>query len=75
MAALTPEARYHYHRARVAALSRHHPDDPELVEAERLLLKAAAIERYIHQQLVTEPRLTDGQRAWLAAMLLNGSEA
>jgi hypothetical protein len=75
MAALTPEARYRNHRARVGALSRHHPDQPELADAERLLLKAAAIERYLHQQLTTEPRLTNGQRAWLAAMLLNGSNA
>jgi hypothetical protein len=75
MAALTPEARYHHHRARVGALSRHYPERPELADAERLLLKAAAIERYLHQQLTTEPRLTNGQCAWLAAILLNGSEA
>jgi len=74
MAALTPEARYYRHRARVGALSRHHPDRPELADAERLLLKAAAIERYLHQQLSTEPRLTHMQRAWLATMLLSGSE-
>lgn len=75
MVALTPEARYHHHRARVGALSRHHPDRPELADAERLLLKSAAIERYLCQQLTTEPRLTDGQRAWLAALLLNGNDA
>jgi hypothetical protein len=75
MAVLTPEARFAHHRARVGALSRHHPNEPELVKAERLLLKAAAIERYLHRQLTTEPRLTDGQRAWLAAMLLKGSGA
>ena len=75
MAALTPEARFAHHRARVGALSRHHPVDSDVVMAERLLLKAAVIERYLYRQLTTEPRLTDGQRAWLAAMLLNGSDA
>jgi hypothetical protein len=68
--ALTPEARHHHHRARVAALTRHHPDHPELADADRLQLKHASVERYLRRVLDEWPALTIQQRAELARMLL-----
>ena len=63
--ALTPEQRRR--RARLAALSRHHP---ERVEAERRQLKAASAERYVRRLREDWPPLTVEQRAELAALLL-----
>jgi hypothetical protein len=60
------------HRARVAALTRHHSkDDPKVVDATRDL-RAASLEQYIRQVVAEAPPLTNEQREKLA-MLLHGS--
>jgi hypothetical protein len=65
-ARMTPEQRQQ--RARVAALSRHHPE----LRRER---KADAAERYVRELVDTWPPLTDAQKGRLAALLTgNGSE-
>jgi hypothetical protein len=57
-------------RARAAALSRHHPDQPEIAAEDRRELKAAAMERHIKALVDTFPPLTEAQRARLAVLLL-----
>lgn len=60
-------------RARVAALTRHRPDDQaSIAEAKRALLAASA-EDYIKRLVDSAPKLTDAQRARLAVLLLNGA--
>lgn len=61
-------------RARIAALKRHHPNRPELVENEQRRLKAVGAEEYIVRLLSTSPTLTFDQRARLAALLTNGGQ-
>lgn len=62
-------------RARVAALSRSRtPDDPELVNARRVL-RAARLEDQIRGTLAVAPPLTDEQREQLAALILEGVSA
>lgn len=60
-------------RARAAAVTRHHPDQPELVAEERRQLKADAAARYVKDLVDTWPPLTDAQRGRLAALLLGGT--
>jgi hypothetical protein len=69
---ITPEGRRL--RARAAALTRHHPEDPEASAAERRTLKAAAAERYIRDLCGSMPALTVEERARLARLLLPGGE-
>jgi len=71
---LSPEGRQR--RARVAALRRHHPDQPDLVDADAAALKTdAAAEEFI--QLIVDgfPPLTAEQRARLAVLLRGGGDA
>jgi hypothetical protein len=63
----SPEQRRH--RARVAALSRHHPDQPELDADARRDLKVANAAQYVRQLVDSWPPLTDEQRGRLAALL------
>jgi hypothetical protein len=59
-------------RARLAALQRHHPDQPELTEAERRRFKVSAAERYVQRLVDDFPPLSAEQRARLAVLLLGG---
>ena len=63
---LTPEGRRL--RARVAILSRYHPDQPDLVAARRDL-KADTAEQYVRDLVDGWPPLTDTQRTALRAIL------
>jgi hypothetical protein len=56
-------------RARVAAHSRHHPDQPELADSARHDLRVAAAEQYVRDLVDSWPPLTDAQRGRLAALL------
>ena len=56
-------------RARAAAVTRHHPDQPELAADDRRALKADAAERYVRDLVATWPPLSDAQRGRLAALL------
>ena len=56
-------------RARIAALTRHHPDDPDSLEIARRDLAAANIENYIRRTVDAAPPLTDEQRDRLAVLL------
>jgi hypothetical protein len=69
---LTPEARRL--RARAAAVTRHHPDQPELAADDRRKLKADAAERYVRDLVDTWPPLTDTQRGRLAALLAGAGD-
>lgn len=57
-------------RAQVAALIKHHPDDPSVADEGRRRLKAAKARRLIRSLIFDEPALTIEQRAGLAAQLL-----
>jgi hypothetical protein len=61
-------------RARLAALQRHHPNRPDLTEADRRAFKANAAERYVRQLVDEFPPLTPEQRARLAVLLLGGGD-
>jgi hypothetical protein len=67
---LTPEGRRL--RAHAAAVTRHHPDQPELAADARRQLKTAAAERYIKELVDNWPPLTNAQRGRLAALLAGG---
>ena len=56
-------------RARVAALTRHHPDKPELAADGRRRMKMLRAERLI-ETLLADPAPTLRQRAHLAGLLL-----
>jgi hypothetical protein len=68
----SPEQRRH--RARVAAVARHHPDQADLDADARRDLKAANADRYVRDLVDSWPPLTPEQRGRLAA-LLAGSDA
>jgi hypothetical protein len=57
-------------RAQVAALARHHPDDPSIADEGRPRLKVAKARRLIRALTSESPVLTLEQRARLAAQLL-----
>lgn len=60
---------WRHHRARVGALSRDRaPDDPELVDARRDLA-ASVLEERVRSVLASDPPLSAGQRARIAALL------
>lgn len=65
---IDPEGRRR--RARAAALSRHHPDQPEVAAEDRRVLKAEAAERYVKALVDTFPPLTPEQKSRLAVLLL-----
>jgi hypothetical protein len=56
-------------RARAAAQTRHHPDQPELAADDRRALKVARAEAFIRRLVDTAPPLTAGERARLAWLL------
>lgn len=56
-------------RARVAALTRHRPEDGPALDAARRELKVASAETYIRELVDSAPPLTDEQRARLAVLL------
>jgi hypothetical protein len=57
-------------RAQVAALVKHHPDDPSIADEGRRRLKVAKAQRLIRSLTSESPVLTLKQRAGLAAQLL-----
>lgn len=59
-----------HERARVAALTRHHPDDPEVAADGRRRLKVIRAERLIENLTGSDPVLTLPQRVRLASLLL-----
>ena len=61
-------------RARLGANARHHPDRPDLVEADWRQFKVSAAERYVRQLVDDFPPLTAEQRARLAVLLLGGGD-
>ena len=61
-------------RARLAALQRHHPDQPELTEAERRRFKVVSAEKYVRQLVDEFPPLSVEQRARLAVLLLGSGD-
>jgi hypothetical protein len=60
------------HRARAAALQRHHPDRPELADDARRALKSERAETYIRRLVAEDPALSIEVRAKLAGLLLPG---
>lgn len=56
-------------RARLAAVRRHHPDQPQLDADARRDLKAANAAQYVRELVDGWPPLTDAQRGRLAALL------
>jgi hypothetical protein len=66
---ITPEGRRM--RARVAALRRHHPDQPDVGADLQRKLRADALERAI---VKLAPPLTADQRIRLGALLLRGGD-
>lgn len=80
--ALLPERRFYvpgrgllsfnHERAKLAALTRHHPERTELADAGRRRLKVLRAERLIKDLTTTEPMLDPGQLAHLALLLLPG---
>jgi len=61
-------------RARVAALSRHHPDDVLAISDARRALATAKLEDYITRTVASAPPLTADQADRLA-LLLRGAAA
>jgi hypothetical protein len=57
-------------RAQVAALVKHHPDNPSVADEGRRRLKVAKARRLIRSLISESPVLTIEQRARLAAQLL-----
>lgn len=62
-------------RARVAALTRHRPDDTPALDEARRALKTAGAEDYIRKLVDSAPPLSDSQRSRLAVLLLGGDAA
>jgi hypothetical protein len=62
-------------RARVAALRRHHPDDPELTADAQRTLKAEALERHVRRALTSPTPPAQADRDRLALLLLRGESA
>lgn len=58
-------------RNKVAILTRHHPDSPELVDARRDLA-AAKLEDYIQRTVAAAPPLTPAMRDKLYMLLRGG---
>jgi hypothetical protein len=59
-------------RARLAALERHHPDQPELIDAARVDLRLATLQDHI---LAVVDDLRPEQRSSLAKLLAPGGAA
>jgi hypothetical protein len=61
-------------RARLAALRRHHPDDPSKGDDERRALRAVQIDQHVKRLVDSFPELTQQQRARLATLLAGGGD-
>lgn len=61
------------HRARLAVLTRHNPDDPRIPEARRDL-RAAKLAEHIEQVVNAAPPLTDQQISALVGILRGGAK-
>lgn len=57
-------------RARVAALSREHDDDSEVMRIARRELRAAFLEERVNRALAAQPELTPEERAHIAKVLM-----
>jgi hypothetical protein len=68
--ALSPSGRHE--RARLGALTRHHPDQPELAETARRALREEKTQQYIDRLVDIADELTPAQRARLIRQL-NGA--
>lgn len=62
-------------RARIAAMRRHYPDNPDLVTIDRHTLKLRRAKAYIRRLVSEPPELSDEERAHLADLLLGGVDA
>jgi ribosome recycling factor len=58
-----------HHRARLAALKRHSPENTEAIEAAKADLAAANLAQRIREIVDSAPPLTDEQRDKLATLL------
>ena len=63
-----------HHKAHLAALTRHHPDRPDLLAAAKRDLAAANLAAYISKVVAQAPPLSNEQRERLA-LLLRGAAA
>jgi hypothetical protein len=63
-----------HHKAHLAAVTRHHPDRPELRAAAKRDLAAANIAAYIEKVVAEAPPLSNEQREKLA-LLLRGTSS
>jgi hypothetical protein len=63
---------YTVERARLAALTRHHPDGSNAVTEAQQRVRAARAEDVIRRLVLADPPLTTAQREHLAALILNG---
>jgi hypothetical protein len=61
-------------RARLAALRRHHPDDPSKGDQERRALRAVQLDQHVKRLVDSFPELTKQQRARLATLLAGGGD-
>jgi hypothetical protein len=66
---ISPDGRSH--RARVAALRRHHPDRPDLAAADQRALKTDALEQHIRAVLTGDNPPARAQRDQLARLLFD----
>jgi len=65
---------WQHHRARLAALRRHHGQGADTAEVERDL-RAARAEQYVRQLVADEPPLTAEQRVRLVRLLAGAGDA
>jgi aromatic ring hydroxylase len=65
---------WQHHRARLAALRRHHGPGADTAEVERDL-RAARAEQYVRQLVADEPPLTAEQRVRLVRLLTGAGDA
>ncbi len=61
-----------HHKAQLAAITRHHPDRPELRAAAKRDLAAANLAAYIERVIAQAPPLTNAQAEALSRLLLRG---
>jgi hypothetical protein len=62
-------------RGELAAITRHHPDDAQRIEAARAELRDANAEWHIREIVDQAPPLSAETRARLAVLLLSGGDA
>lgn len=72
MAPMSPERRKL--RAQVAAIRRHHPNRPDLVEQMQRDLKIARAEKFIREVVESPPALRPDELEKLRALLPSGGE-